>query len=70
MSGDLSVYQSISWFSLVFPQLSENISAADSENENHDHIGDTVFQVSLLGARLQVFPDAPFGANNFALFEY
>ena len=31
---------------------------------NHKHI-----QVSLLGARLQIFPDAPFGANNYALFE-
>ena len=29
-----------------------------------------IFQVSLLGARLQIFPDAPLGANNFPLFEW
>merc|ERR1712037_242738 len=30
----------------------------------------SLLKVSLLGARLQIFPDAPFGANNFALFDF
>merc|ERR1712012_200327 len=29
----------------------------------------SLLKVSLLGARLQIFPDAPFGANNYALFD-
>merc|ERR1712147_579139 len=30
----------------------------------------SLLKVSLLGARLQIFPDAPFGANNYALFDF
>merc|ERR1712192_42071 len=30
----------------------------------------SLLKVSLLGARLQIFPDAPLGANNFPLFDF
>ena len=53
---------------IYFLHLPHNVSFAKQKSYRDQDVN-TLFQVSLFGARLQIFPDSPFGANNHALFE-
>ena len=53
---------------IYFLHLPHSVCCA-KQKSHRDQDVNTFFQVSLHGARLLIFPDSPFGANNHALFE-